>query len=298
MPLFHEKSGKFSAEKTVALIATVLPVLWLAGRALAGDLGGRPVAAALHFTGLWAVRFLLLSLAVTPMRRAFQWPKLVLVRRTLGLAALAYAVLHLGLFVMDQGWNVSAAAREIVLRFYLTLGAVAVALLLALGATSFDSIIRRMGGRRWNRLHASVYAIAVLAIVHFLIQSKLDVSEAVLMGGLLIYLLAYRVAHHLTNAVGPTRLAGLAVLSAVLTGLGEVGWYAAATGIDPWLVASANFDPAAGVSPAAWVLSIGLLFALTVWGRDRFFPKVKSGKTSSVRPPRAAGAKSSEAVRL
>jgi len=293
MPLFRENSGKFSPEKTVALIATVLPVLWLAGRALAGDLGGRPVAAALHFTGLWAVRFLLLSLAVTPVRRAFQWPKLVLARRTLGLAVLGYALLHLGLYVMDQGWNITAAAREIAVRFYLTIGALAVVLLLALGATSFDSVIRRMGGRRWNRLHMSVYAIAVLAIVHFLIQSKLDVTEAVLMGGLLIYLLAYRVTHHVTNKVGPARLAGLAVLAALLTGLGEIAWYAAMTGIDPWRVAEANFDPSLGISPAAWVLASGLAFAVSVWARNRFMPKVKpAGKAGAARSPRLSATSS------
>lgn len=286
MALFHERNGKFSPELTVTLLGAAIPVLWLAGWALAGDLGGRPVAAAIHFTGLWAVRFLLLSLAVTPVRRLFHWPKLVLARRNLGLAALFYAVLHLGLFVVDQGYSFTAAGREIVLRFYLTIGAVAVALLLALGGTSFDRIIRRMGAKRWNALHASVYAIAILAIAHFLIQSKLDVTQAVMMGGLLIVLFLYRIVFHFTNRVGPLAFAGVTVLSAVLTGLGEVAWYGLLTGVNPWLVAAANFEPQLGVSPAAWVLIAGLSLALVAAVRQVVFPPAKAARAKKPAGPK------------
>ncbi|MEP9377907.1 protein-methionine-sulfoxide reductase heme-binding subunit MsrQ [Aquabacter sp. CN5-332] len=288
MPLFHEKSGKFSPEKTVSLIGVIVPALWLAGRAIAGDLGARPVTEAIHFTGLWAVRFLLMSLAVTPFRRIFHWPKLVLARRTLGLAVLGYATLHLGLYVMDQGWNVGAAVMEIVLRFYLTIGAVGVALLLALGGTSFDKVIRRMGAKRWNALHASVYGIAILAIAHFMIQSKLDVTEAVLMGGLLIFLFAYRITHHLTNNVTIPLLALLSLVSAALTAAGEVGWYAAATGIDPWLVLQANVQPAFGISPALWVLMAGFALTAAAFLRAKLAPPKKQAPLKKATPRTSA----------
>ncbi|WP_035713888.1 sulfite oxidase heme-binding subunit YedZ [Azorhizobium doebereinerae] len=278
MSLFHERSGKFSPEKTIALVGSVLPAVALAAWAIGGDLGGRPVSAAIHFTGLWAIRLLFISLAVTPARRIFHWPKLVLARRTLGVAALAYAALHLGLFVMDQGWNVQAAAREIVLRFYLTIGAVAVALLLALGGTSFDRVIRRMGAKRWNALHASVYGIAILASIHFFIQSKLDVTQAVMMTGFLIWLFGYRIWHRATNAVAPRDLLVLAVASAVLTGLVEMAWYGTLTGISPWLVAQANFQPQLGISPALWVLAAGLAVALAALLRLRLVPPAKLAK--------------------
>ncbi|MGU3494159.1 sulfite oxidase heme-binding subunit YedZ [Xanthobacteraceae bacterium A53D] len=285
MSLFHERSGKFSPEKTVALLASCLPALWLAGWAINGDLGGRPVSAAIHFTGLWAIRLLFISLAVTPVRRIFHWPKLVLARRILGIAALSYAALHLTLFVMDQGWNVQAAAREIVLRFYLAIGAVAVALLLALGATSFDSVIRRMGGKRWNALHASVYGIAILASVHFFIQSKLDVTQAVLMSGFLIWLFGYRIWHRATNHVGLMALVALALVSGVLTAGLEIGWYAAFTGINPWLVAEANLQPAMGISPALWVGAAGLAVALAAVVRQRVFPpKKEKAAAAKARP--------------
>lgn len=278
MSLFYERSGKFSPEKTLALVGSVLPAVALAAWAIGGDLGGRPVSAAIHFTGLWAIRLLFISLAVTPARRVFHWPKLVLARRILGVAAMAYAALHLVLFVMDQGWNIQAAAREIVLRFYLTIGAVAVALLLALGGTSFDQVIRRMGAKRWNALHASVYGIAILASIHFFIQSKLDVTEAVMMSGLLIWLFGYRIWHRQTNAVGPRDLLGLALIVGVLTALVEMAWYGALTGISPWVVGQANFQPSLGISPAGYVLAAGLAVAAAAWVRLHLLPPAKLAK--------------------
>lgn len=271
MNLFREKNGRFSPEKTVAFVAAVIPVLWLCADAALDRLGARPVNAAIHFTGLFAVRFLLLSLAVTPARRLFDWPKLVLARRCLGVAAFCYAALHLGLYVLDQGGNLVVVGREIALRFYLAIGALGLVLLLALAATSFDSVIRRMGGKRWLALHRLVYLIAPIAILHFLIQSKLDVTEAVLMGGLLILLALYRLANRFWPPLSPIRALVAALLACGLTAGLEVGWYAAATGIDPLLVWEANFTPSLGISPALWVGGTGLLVALlaALWSRLR-----------------------------
>lgn len=269
MNLFHEKSGRFSPEKTVAFIAVLLPVLWLCADAALDRLGARPVNAAIHFTGLFAVRFLLLSLAATPARRLFDWPKLVLARRCLGVAAFCYAALHLGLYVLDQGGNLIVVGREIALRFYLAIGAVGVVLLLVLAATSFDSVIRRMGGRRWLALHRLVYLIAPLAILHFLIQSKLDATEAVLMGGLLILLTLYRLVNRFWPPLSPLRALAAGLLAGGLTAGLEVAWYAGTTGINPRLVWDANFAPALGISPALWVGGTGIAVAAAsaVWLR-------------------------------
>lgn len=268
--LFHERSGAFSPEKTLALLAAVCPAIWLAVLAFMDNLGARPWTEAIHFTGLWALRFLVLGLAVTPLRQLLSWPKLFFARRILGLAAMAYALAHLVLFALDQG--VLRAAQEIVLRSYLTIGAVGVALLLVLGATSYDGAIRRLGARRWNRLHAAVYLIAILATLHFFIQSKLDVTEPVLMTGALVLLFLYRIASRLAGTVGPLRLAVLAVVAAGLTGLLEMAWYGLATRVDPWLVAEANFSFDLGPRPVWWVLGGGLAVALLagirgLWGR-------------------------------
>ncbi|WP_231711027.1 protein-methionine-sulfoxide reductase heme-binding subunit MsrQ [Xanthobacter dioxanivorans] len=276
--LFFERSGRFSPEKTLFLCASVAPALWLAWLALAGGLGARPWTEAIHFAGLWAIRFLAFTLAVTPLRRLLVMPKLYFGRRIFGLAALGYAGLHLALFFIDQG--AGRALSEIVLRIYLVIGAVALVLLVALGATSFDAAIRRLGTRRWNLLHAAIYAIAVLGTVHFFMQSKLDVSEAVLMAGLFLLLFAYRIAFRWAGEVTPLGVAGLAVATALLTAGVEVLWYALATRVDPWLVAQANVSFDLGPRPAWWVLAAGLALAAAAAVRARSKPRrpTRSGR--------------------
>ncbi|MFH3478498.1 protein-methionine-sulfoxide reductase heme-binding subunit MsrQ [Xanthobacter variabilis] len=276
MSLFHERSGAFSREKTGFLLLSLLPAAWLCGLVLSGGLGARPWTGAIHFTGLWAIRFLVLTLAVTPLRRLFAAPKLFFGRRILGLAALGYGLLHLLLFIIDQG--PLRAASEIVLRAYLTIGAVAVLLLVVLGATSTDGAIQRLGARRWNLLHKAVYVIAPLAALHFFIQSKLDVTEPVLMSGVLLLLGLYRVTFWLRGQVTPGLLALLSVLAAVLTAGVEVAWYGLATRVDPWLVAQANLTFDIGPRPAWWVLAGGLVVAVLAALRQRWMV-----------PPRRAG---------
>lgn len=271
MPLFHERSGAFSPEKTLFLLLSVLPALWLAGLAVSGGLGSRPWTEAIHVTGLWAIRFLVVTLAVTPLRRLLAAPKLFFGRRIFGLAALAYALLHVTLFFVDQG--VLRAASEIALRFYLTIGAVAVLLLVALGATSTDGALHRLGARRWNRLHRAVYVVAVLGTLHFFIQSKLDVTEPVLVTGAFVLLFLYRLAFSRAGTVTPLALAGLSLLAAVLTGGLEMVWYGLATRVDPWLVGEANFSWELGPRPVWWVLAGGLAVALLATVRQRWAPR-------------------------
>lgn len=266
-PLLYERSGRFSVEKALFLLASLLPAAWLAGRAMAGDLGPRPWTEAIHFTGLWAVRFLAVTLAISPLRRLLMLPKLYFGRRVFGLATLGYALLHLALFILDQG--AGRALSEIVLRIYLVIGAVALLLLVALGATSWDGAIRRLGGERWNRLHKAVFVIAVLGSVHFFLQSKLDVTEPVLMSGVFLFLMVYRIAVKLFGTVTPLGLAGLAVVASGLTASAEMAWYGLATRVDPWLVLEANLSFDLGLRPAWWVLIGGLAVAAgtAAWGR-------------------------------
>ena len=145
---------------------------------------------------------IVLSLAVTPARRLFNAPKLINMRRTLGVTAFCYAVLHLTLYVVQEKYDLVKVASEIVLRIYLTIGFVALIGLIALAATSTDGMIKRLGGARWNRLHKLVYPIAILGIIHFLMQTKLDISESVMVAGFLFWLLGYRLMHRYVGAVG------------------------------------------------------------------------------------------------
>lgn len=235
----------------------------LGGGALGGEaaLGARPLIQIIHFVGDWAVRLLLVSLAVTPARRLFNWPKLLLTRRTLGLGAGFLIGVHFVVYLFDTG-SLATAASEIVLRIYLTIGFVALLAFAALSATSWDGAIRRLGGPRWNRLHQLVYPATALALLHFFMQQKLDVTQPVLMTGLFVWLMGWRVMQHYGRGTGFFNLVALAALSGLLTALIEAGWYAAATGIDPARVLAANLSFAYAISPSWWVAGAGLGVAL------------------------------------
>lgn len=256
-----ERNGRFSALKFAVFLAVLAPGLYLCFGLLADTLGPKPVTITLHETGDWAIRFLFLSLLVTPLRRIAGWNKLINVRRMLGIAAAVYAVLHLGLYVVDQAFDIAKVASEIVLRFYLAIGFVALAGLLALAATSTDGAIRRMG-QNWHRLHKFAYAIAILAAFHFFLQSKADVTEATLMAGFYVALMAFRVAQKRGfSLVSPLVLAAIAILAGLATAAIEYLWYALATGIPAERVLAANLDFRYSVRPAWWVLGACLLAA-------------------------------------
>ncbi|WP_191062452.1 protein-methionine-sulfoxide reductase heme-binding subunit MsrQ, partial [Geminicoccus harenae] len=186
-----DRSGQLSFLKLATLVLVTLPAAWILGQLLAGTLMPRPLEEMIHQTGNWAVRLLVASLCITPLRGVLRWPRLMLVRRMVGVAALCYALCHLLLYVADQGFDLLRVGSEIVLRFYLTIGFVALLGLAALGATSTDAAIRRMGGW-WRRLHRLAYPITALALLHFFIQSKIDVTEPVLLTGLFLLLMGYR----------------------------------------------------------------------------------------------------------
>jgi sulfoxide reductase heme-binding subunit YedZ len=221
MPFLRERSGRWSPVKIAAFAGAVLPALWIAFQAVSGDLGARPVTEAIHQSGDWTLRLLLITLAVTPAQRVLNFPRLALARRTLGVGCAAYAVLHISLYVLDQHFDLIKVASEIVLRIYLTIGALALTGLIALAATSTDAAVRRLGAQRWNALHRCVYAIAPLAAVHFFIQSKLNIYEPTLMAGFLVWLLGYRILCRRNGEVTPLELVLLACAVAVITAVGE-----------------------------------------------------------------------------
>ncbi len=275
-----DRAGRFAPFKAAVLAGCCAPALWLiwaaSNQALTpagslGQLGPRPLTEAIHQTGDWAIRFLWLSLAVTPLRRIANWPKLVAVRRMLGVTALVYALSHLGLYVVDQKFDIARVVSEIALRFYLTIGFAALLALAVLGSTSTDAAIKRLGGRNWNRLHRIVYAIGLFAGFHFFIQSKADVYEPTLMAGLFLLLMLYRAAHWRGYALtAPLVLAAAAGVAAVGTAAVEYAWYALATGIPPERVLAANLQFAHSIRPAWWVLATGIGMTLLALARPLF----------------------------
>lgn len=258
---WNDRKGQFSALKAITLVLVCLPGLWVAYRLATGAMGAKPIEAALHETGLWSVRLLLVTLAVSPLRLITGQNRLILIRRMLGVSALAYALIHLALYVFDQKFDLWRVGSEIVLRFYLTIGFVALLALIALGATSTDGMIRRMGVQGWNRLHWLVYPLAVLGYWHGALQSKINASEHIVMAGLFIALIGVRLMKK-RIPVTPLPLVALAVFAMVATALLEVAWYAAATGIPPGRIFDANFMIALQPRPALGVGMIALTLPL------------------------------------
>jgi len=282
MPFLREKSGRWSPEKIIAFVGACIPALWLAWRAWSGDLNpARPVNEAIHSTGNYTIWLVVLSLAVTPARRLFNAPKLINMRRTLGVAAFCYAVLHLTLYVVQEKYDFLKVASEIVLRIYLTIGFLTLVGLIALAATSTDAMIKRLGGARWNALHKLVYPIAILGGIHFLMQTKLDISESVMVVGFLIWLLGYRLWHRYVGAAGYVSQVALAIIASVLTACAEAAWYGATTGVMWTRVLAANLDWdiwSLTFRPAQWVLIVGIIVTLAsfLWSLKPQRPKARS----------------------
>lgn len=272
---WRDRRGRFLPFKTAVLALLFVPgalyAFWLA----TGQLGGRPVMEAIHSTGLWAIRFLLISLAITPFARALDFPSLLLVRRNVGVAAACYAVTHLCLYVVDQNFRLLTVVSEIALRFYLTIGFVALLVMLALAVTSTDGWVKKLG-RDWKRLHRLAYPLGVVALLHFYIQSKLNVSEPVFVSGLFVWLMTWRAVPEAWRrkqgiALTAAFYSGLALISALMTAGLEFGWYGATTRINPWRVLYANETIDRGLRPAHWVFvvtaSLVLMFIVRRLGR-------------------------------
>jgi sulfoxide reductase heme-binding subunit YedZ len=282
MPFLREKSGRWSPEKIIAFVGACIPALWLAWRAWNGDLNpARPVNEAIHSAGYWTMLFVVFSLAVTPARRLFNAPKLINMRRMLGVTAFCYAVLHLTLYIVQEKYDLVKVASEIVLRIYLTIGFVALIGLTALASTSTEGMIKRLGAARWNRLHKIAYVIAVLGGIHFLMQTKLDISDSVMVAGFVFWLLGYRLWHRYVGAVGYISQITLTVIASALTAFAEATWYGVTTGVMWTRVLFANLDAdvwSLMFRPAQWVLLVGLAVTLAsfAWSFRSQRPKARN----------------------
>jgi sulfoxide reductase heme-binding subunit YedZ len=270
----HRSSTPWRPERAAAAVLVIAPAVWLAWLAYDGELGVRPVTEAIRFSGDWALRLLWLALLIGPARRILGAPRLIRSRRILGVGVFGLSALHFGLYALDQQFDWVHVARETVLRIYLAIGAIALIGLAVLAATSSDRAVARLGSARWNLLHRAIYILAALAAVHFLLRSRTDTFEPMLMFGLLAWLMGYRLLHQRTGDVTPRALVGLAVASGILTAVAEVTWHTAATGVDPLRILAANLDVGhldvahldiGRLRPAWWVLIAGLAAAAAGW---------------------------------
>jgi len=260
-----DHGGRLSPFKTAVFTLLFLPGLYVAWQ-LATHGYARPYILANHDLGDWAIRLLFVALAVTPLRQSLGLPRLIQVRRMIGVAAFCYALAHFTFFALDKSLQIAVVAREIALRYYLTIGFVGLLILLALAATSTDGMIRRMGGRKWAALHRLAYGAGALAVVHFFIQSKADVAEPFVMGGLFLWLMLWRVLSRIGLLPRGARtilvLVALAAVSAAATAGAEALYYHLKNGVDLMRVLATNWSLGIGVRPSWIVGAAGLAVAL------------------------------------
>ncbi|MDO8958723.1 MAG: protein-methionine-sulfoxide reductase heme-binding subunit MsrQ [Rhodocyclaceae bacterium] len=183
-----------AALKALTFLLCLLPLAWYGWGAWHDLLGANPVEAVTRGLGIWTLNFLLITLAVTPLRKLTGWYQALRLRRMLGLFVFFYATLHLTSYLwFDQFFDWGAIARDILKRPFITVGMAAFVLLIPLAATSSHFAIRQLGGRRWQALHRTVYVIAILAVLHYFWLVKADLAAPLLYGGILCGLLGLRV---------------------------------------------------------------------------------------------------------
>ncbi len=186
--------------KPAVFIVCALPFAWLVFRALTGRLGINPVEDLELTTGIWALRFLVLTLLVTPARRVTGWNRVIQYRRMLGLFAFFYVCVHLAIYIgIDQFFAFDLILKDIVKRPFITMGFTAFVLMIPLAVTSTKGWIRRLG-RRWQMLHRLIYISAIAAAVHYLWKVKVMIGSPVYYAVIIAILLAFRVVRQLRSA--------------------------------------------------------------------------------------------------
>jgi len=181
--------------KPLLFVACLIPLAWFTCEALGqfgASLGADPVKKLEHSCGKTALNLLMLTLLVTPVSRLTGWRQAIRLRRMLGLFTFFYAFLHFTIYVsLDLEFDFGTVAADIAKRPYITIGLLALMLMVPLAATSTDAMMRRLG-RAWVRLHRLIYLIAILAVWHFYWQVKRDIREPLIYAGILAALLGYR----------------------------------------------------------------------------------------------------------
>ena len=194
---------KFVASKWAKIIVfslSSIPLLVIIWRGFHNNLTANPVEFLQHKTGDWTLRFLILTLCVTPFRKVLNLPELIRLRRMLGLFAFFYASLHFLTYLgPDQSFNFAGMLKDVVKRPFITVGFTAFVLLIPLVITSTAAWVRRLGGKRWQALHRSIYLCAILGVVHYYWLVKSDVREPLFYGFLVGILLLWRFTERLAR---------------------------------------------------------------------------------------------------
>lgn len=260
--LWRDRRGRVSVLRIVALALLLLPVALALQAWWSSQLAPRLLNDLVHRAGYWALLFILISLAITPLRRSGRFGGLIDVRRLIGVGAFVYATLHIGLYIADEKFDLVKVALEIVKRLYLTIGFIAWLGLLALAVTSNDTMVKRLGALRWRRLHQASYVIAFLSLIHFFQQTKADFTLPATICGLFGWLMVYRLVAWRVREPSTLALFVMTIAVALLTFFGEAIGIALWYKVSPMAVLSTVFDFDLAIRPGWYVLGAGLVVCL------------------------------------
>jgi len=275
---WQHRAGHFSKTKAITLALVCLPGVMFIFALVLNQLGAEPVEELIHETGEFSLRLLLISLAVTPFRRIAGWAFLLPARRLIGVAAYTYLVAHFGLYWIDFAQGPIALMGEIASRLYLIIGFASLLLMSALAVTSFDAAIKRLGGHRWRQVHMLTYPITVLALIHFTLHAKIDISEPMVLWALFAWMMGFRLIDRDQSRRPPIlHLAGLTLAVTLLVIGAEILWYWSATGVPPSLILEANLTLDTGLRPMWSVPIAGTIMILLAL----FRPKRKRRATAA-----------------
>ena len=186
--------------KTAVVVLSLAPVGYLLWQAFIGELSADPIKTITEETGVWTLRFLVVTLSITPLRKITGWSRLSRFRRMLGLFAFFYGFLHFTTYVyLDQFFAFDEILKDVAKRPFITVGFTAFVLMIPLAATSPHRVVRWMGGKRWQKLHRIVYLVAICGVIHYLWLVKADTSRPIRYGAVVAVLLLYRVWDYLRS---------------------------------------------------------------------------------------------------
>ncbi len=273
--LWRDKRGRLSKLRLATLALLLFPLAKALFDADAIIHGARPLNDMIHRAGFWALVFLGVTLSVTPFRSIARYGNLVDVRRMLGVGCFCYIAAHLTLFAADQGFDLGKVAHEISHRWYLIVGGTAWLGLATLAVTSTDGMQRRLGGLRWRRLHQAVYAIALLALIHYFQQTKADVTVPIFVASLFGWLIGYRLLAWWQDKSELSTLSifALSLVVSLLTFAGEAIGIGIAFHVSPMRVLDVAFNLRAGIRPGWEVLAAGLAVTALDVIRARLNPR-------------------------
>ncbi len=272
------RDGRFSPLRAAVFALALAPACWMAWKWNMDLLSPKPVTDILREAGDWAMRFIVMALAITPLRNAARWNKIIAVRRMIGLFAAFYLLIHLTFYFVDQQFILWRIALEIIRRLYLTIGFAAFLIFMLMAVTSNDAMVKRLGAARWNRIHSFIYLAALLSIVHYFMQVRLKAYEPSLIAGLLVLLAGYRLLRKYRGELTFASAVAMASAGGLASALIEAGYYTYSMNVPFMRVFETNLDFSAleyswEIRPAWYVLAAGLCFALIIAART-YGPKL------------------------